>query len=138
MSTNSIKIETTHKQIEANLKAIRAILDYQLEAEGGEQQIHERLAHADELKCISGLAASTVANCRAILEAQKVHWIESIATDKNIQLSPSMAMEMVKAKSGVEQAQYEYAVRLDKRITTAIDLQRTAISALKEELKTLP
>ncbi|MFB6456539.1 hypothetical protein ACE38W_14795 [Chitinophaga sp. Hz27] len=54
---------------------------------------------------------------------------------QSLRISPSMATDYAKAKSGDNEATYEFCERVHRTITHIIDLVRTVISALKEEQK---
>lgn len=128
-------MEYTHNQIKENLAAIREVIDTSIDLSLDlDTKAAEIITLGMRLKDIQGLSAQTQANCRALLEKEKSEWLERIANDNEMNLSPSVTMELVKGKIGMHQAQYEYAVRLDKSITRSMDFLRSSLSVIKAEM----
>lgn len=121
--------------IKENCEAVRKLLEQDVSTE----DLDGLMEYLMDLKSISGLSASNMANAKALWREKQKERIEKFLTDdediKTLESLPASTLnELVKASTGAEEAQYEYADRLDKRISYVMDSIRTIISLRKAEM----
>lgn len=122
--------------IKQNCEAVRALIEQPVATE----DLDGMANYLMELKSMSGLSAANMANAKQVWrEKQKKRIEQLINDDQEIltlkSLPASTINDLVKASCGAEEAQYEYADRLDKRISYVIDSVRTIISLRKAEME---
>lgn len=116
------------EKLEANLAAIRAVLDTNTEGVDISviQEVGKRLA------ALMGLSAQCMASAKKRMEVARLKAFHGLA-DKGY--PPSVMLKMAEAEIGLETATYEYADRLNAAITHQLDYFRTLISLHGKELE---
>ncbi|MCW3466529.1 hypothetical protein [Chitinophaga nivalis] len=100
------------------------------------QSVHSLIDLSGQLAAWLAFTGEQMAICKKIWRAATAKAYDSYVFSKlahDISISPSMANKYAGAKSGDEEAQYEFCERVNRAIVHTIDLLRTCISALKAE-----
>ncbi len=119
---------TRPDNIEANLKAIRLVVDTNVVG----CDIETIVEQGKKLASIMGLSAECMAAAKKHLQNARLKAIKNLE-GRNV--SPSILLKMADGDCGLELATYEYADRLNASITHQLDYYRTVISLYKSELE---
>jgi len=119
---------TTKDNIEANLAAIRAIVDLDISG----LEIESVVEQGKKLASIMGLSSECMAAAQKHLHFARLRAIQSL---EGKDMQASVLLKMADGHCGMELATYEYADRLNAAITHQLDYYRTVISLYKSELE---
>lgn len=126
-------------QIKDNIAVVRKLLEQKVSTE----DIDGMLNYYMDLKDISGLSAANMANAKIAWRDKQKETIEKLIEDAQTDgaidlikvLPASTVNDLIKAKCGEFEAQYELSDRIDKRLSYTMEGLRTAISFRKAELE---
>lgn len=119
---------TRPDNIEANLKAIRQVVDTNVVG----CDIETIVEQGKKLASMMGLSAECMASAQKHLQLARKKAIKEL-DGKGLQ--PSVMLKMADGEAAMELAYYEYADRLNAAITHQLDYYRTVISLHKSELE---
>jgi len=117
-------------KLKDNAESIRIVIDREVDI----LNIESLMNKLNDLINISGLSAEIVP--RAKLEYRNAQEKVIMELMENpVQLSASTTNELIRARTGKEEAFMEYALLLDKRVSYGIDGLRSMISLRKTEME---
>lgn len=111
-------------------KSIRMIIDREVDI----LNIEGLMQKLSDLMNISGLSAEIVPEAKLAYRTAQERVITDLM-ENPVQLSASATNELIKARTGTEEAFHDYVVLLDKRISYSIEGLRTMISLRKLEIE---
>lgn len=114
--------------IEANLKAIRTVVDTNVVG----CDIETIVEQGKKLASIMGLSAECMSAAQKHLQLARKAALKELEGSGN---QPSIMLKLADGECGVQLAIYEYADRLNAAITHQLDYYRTVISLHKTELE---
>lgn len=126
--------DKSYLALKKNCDAVRKVIEQEVLQEDPDSLVGK----LHDLVNIKGLSANNLANAR-ILWSEALEFFYTVQMNEDGTLPKSIQAtvlkELVKAKAGKFESLYEYAERLDKGVSYAIEGLRTMISLYKTELE---
>lgn len=119
---------TTKDSIEANLAAIRKVVDTDVTG----CDIDTIVEQGKKLASIMGLSAEVMGAAQKHLQLARKKALKELESKG---ISPSVMIKMADGDAAMELAMYDYADRLNAAITHQLDYYRSVISLYKSELE---